>query len=102
VFAICLPPFTPVAQIDRARRRGEDERSGIEHVRQRAWIILRVGRDFSEGDVAGRLDKLSELAVCHRCSVDPKTIDRNTMGGRLFGVVLIRPHAERAAWNEHH
>jgi hypothetical protein len=38
------PPFSPVAQVDRARRRREHERSGIEHVR-RARIILPSWQD---------------------------------------------------------
>ena len=96
------PPLAPVFQIDRMTRRREHQRAGIEHVRQRAGIILRVGRDFGEGDVAGGFDEFLELPVGHRRAVDPKTVDADAMRRRLFRIMLIRSHAERAAGNEDH
>ena len=68
------PPLTPVAQIDWARRRRKNERTGIEHMRQRARIILRVGRNFGKGDVVGCLDEFVELPVRHRRAVDPELV----------------------------
>ncbi len=41
--------------------RREHQRARIKHVRQRAGIILRIGRDLREGDVTGRLDEFLEL-----------------------------------------
>ena len=79
------------------RRRREHQRAGIEHVRQRAGIILRIGRNFRKGDVAGRLDEFLELPVCHRRAVDPEAVDGDAMGRRLFGIMLVGAHAERAA-----
>ena len=69
------PPLRPVAQIDRMPRRREDQRAGIEHVRQRAGIVLRVGRDFRERHVAGRPDEFLELPVGDRRAVDPESVD---------------------------
>ena len=96
------PPLTPVAQIDRARRRREDERAGIEHMRQRARIILRVGRNLGKGDVAGCFDEFAELPVRHRRAVHPERVHRDAMNRRLFRIMLIRAHAESAAGNAHH
>ena len=39
------PPLTPVAKIDRPRRRRKNKRPGIEHVRQRAGIVFGIGRN---------------------------------------------------------
>ena len=92
----------PVAQVDRMARRREHQRAGVDHVRQRAWIVLRVRRDFGEGDVAGGADERLELPVGHRRAVDPEAIDRDAMDRRLFRVVPVRPHAERAAGDHDH
>jgi hypothetical protein len=37
--------------------------------------ILRIGRDFGEGDVAGRLDEFSEFAVGDRRAIHPEAVD---------------------------
>ena len=71
-------------------------------MRQRARIILRIGRNFGEGDVAGRLDEFLELPVRHRRAVDPELVDADAMDRRLFRIVLVRAHAERAAGNLYH
>ena len=83
-------------------RRREHQRAGIEHVRQRAGIVLRIGRNFGEGDVAGRLDEFLELPVGHRRAVDPEVVHRDAMDRRFFRIMLVRSHAERAAGNENH
>ena len=41
-----VPPLRPVAQVDRMFRRREHQRAREQHMRQRARIICRVGRDF--------------------------------------------------------
>ena len=96
------PPLAPVFQIDRMARRREHQRAGIEHVRQRAGIILRIGRNFGEGDVTGGFDEVLELPVGHRRAVDPEAVDGDAMRRRLFRIMLVRSHAERAAGNENH
>ena len=96
------PPFTPVAQIDRARRRREDERARIEHVRQRARVVLRVGRNFRERNVAGCLDEFLELPVRDWRAVHPELVDGYAMDRCFFRIVLVRSHAERAAGHERH
>ena len=83
-------------------RRREHQRAGLQHVRQRAGIVLRVGRDLGEGDVAGRLDEFAELPVRHRRAVDPEPVDRDAMDRRLFRIVPVGAHAEGAAGNEQH
>jgi hypothetical protein len=71
-------------------------------MRQRAWIILRIRRALGEGLMAGGAHKLLELPVCHRRAVDPETVDSDAMDWRLFGVMVVRSHAERAAWDPDH
>src|SRR6516162_2747157 len=97
------PPLAPVAQIiDRMLWRAEHQRAGPEHVRQSAWIVLRIRRDFGEGDMAGRPDELAELPVCHRSAIDPEGIDRHVMNRRLFRIMLVRADAEGAAGKPDH
>src|SRR5262245_40241205 len=96
------PPLAPVPEIGDAAWRHEHQRAGIDHVRQRAGILLRVGRNLRRGYVAGGLHEFLELPVRHRRAVDPETIDRHTVRWRLFGIVMVRSHAERAAGNEDH
>ena len=74
------PPFAPVSQIDRMLRRREDQRAGLEHVRQRAGIVLRVRRNFRESDVTGRLDELRNwrLVTGVRSIQNPSTVTRWT------------------------
>ena len=55
----------------------QDERARIEHVRQRAWIILRVGRNLSKSDVAGCPDEFLELPVRDGCTVHPEIVHRD-------------------------
>src|SRR5262249_11761290 len=74
----------------------------LKHVRQRARIILRLGLDLSEGDVAGGIDELAELSVRHRSAVDPEPIDPGAVDGRFLGVVLVGPHAEGPAGHPDH
>src|SRR4029453_1046856 len=49
------PPVAEVAEIDRARGLHEDERPGIQHVRQGAGIVRGIRRNLGEGDMPGRL-----------------------------------------------
>ena len=86
---------------DRVRRR-EHQRAGVEHVRQRAGIILRIGRNFGKGLVAGRDHEPLELAVRHRRAVDPEAVHRHAMDWRFLGIMTVGSHAERAAGNPDH
>jgi hypothetical protein len=79
------------------RRWCENQRAGIEHVRQRVGIVLRIGRNLSKGLVASRSNKFLELPVGDRGPVNPKTIDADLVRGPLFGIALIRAHAEQPA-----
>ena len=65
-------------------------------------IVLRVGRDFGEGDMAGRFDEILELPVGHRRPVDPEAVDTDAMDRRFFRVVPVRAHAESTAGNPDH
>ena len=77
-------------------RRREDERPGEDHVRKRAGIVLRIRRDFRNGDMSRRLDELLELPVRDGRPVDPEVVDGHAMNGSLFGIMLVRSHSERA------
>ncbi len=83
-------------------RRYEHERAGIEHVRQRTGIVLRVGWNFSKGHMTGRAHEIPELAIGHRHSVDPKGVHADAMRRSLFRIVLVRAHAKGAAGNPDH
>ena len=82
--------------------RREHQRARIDHLRQDAGIILRIGRDLGKGDVAGCFDEFLELPVGHRLAVHPEAVDGDAMGRRFFGIVPVRAHAERAARNPDH
>src|SRR6185295_1035694 len=97
-----VPPLAPVARIDRMLGRRENERTRLEHVRQRAGIILRLRLDFREGDVAGRVDELAELTIGDRRAVDPEAVNGYAMRRGFLGIVMVRPHAERAAGDDDH
>ena len=96
------PPFAPVAQVDRPRRGREHQRAGVEHVRQCAGIIFRLGRDLRRRDVAGRAHERLELPVGDRRAIDPECIHRDAMNRGLFRIVLVGAHAERAAGDADH
>src|SRR3990170_272185 len=96
------PPIRPVLEIDRALRLHEDERARAQHMRQRAGIVLRVGRDLGEGDVAGLSDEAPERGVRYRRRIDPETADLDAMGRFFLGIMVIRAHGELAARNEDH
>jgi hypothetical protein len=97
-----LPPLRPVAKIDRALWRTEDERARPQHVRQRARIVLRVRLDLGEGDVAGRLHKLAELAVGDGRAIDPEAIDPHLMRRGFLRIVPVGAHAEGPALDPDH
>jgi hypothetical protein len=71
-------------------------------VGQRARIVVRIGRDLGEGHVPRRLDEGAELTVGDRRLVDPESVDFDEMRRRLFRVVPVRSHAERAARDPSH
>jgi hypothetical protein len=97
-----VPPLAPVAQVDRMPRRREDEGAGPEHVRQRAGVVLGIRLDFGEGDVAGCVDELAELAIGHRRAVDPEAVDAYVVGRGLLAIMPVRSHTEAAARDEDH
>src|ERR1700758_1633374 len=97
-----LPPLAPVFQIDGMPRRRENQRAGIEHVRQRAGIIFRIGWNLSESHMSGSADKFLELPVGHRCAINPEIADGGAMDRRFFGIMSIRSHAESAAGDLDH
>ena len=96
------PPLTPVAQIHPMIGRREHQRCRVEHLRQRAGIVLRIGRNFGDGLVSGGVDERLELLVGDRRRVDPEAVDGDAMGRRFFGIVRVGAHAERAARNPDH
>src|SRR3954447_14894185 len=96
------PPLRPVPEVDRVRWRCEDQRARFQHVRQGAWIVLRVRRYLGDGDIAGGLDKLAELTVSHRIGIDKETIDPHAVRWRLFRVMLVGAHPELATLEPYH
>jgi len=92
----------PVARVDRMLGRGEDERGGLEHVRQRTGIVLWVGQNLGEGDVAGGADQFAKSAVGQRRAVDREAVDGDAMDRCFFRVMLVRSHAQCIAGNPDH
>ncbi len=74
----------------------------MEQVWQGAGIVLRVGCDFRDRDVAGGADEVAELPVGDRRAVDPESIDGDAVDRRLLGIVPVRAHPERATGNPGH
>ena len=75
--------------------RTENERTRLQHMRQRAGIIFWIGLNFRDGDVAGRLDEFAKGAVGNWRTVHPDAIDGDGMDWRLLGIMSVRAHAER-------
>ena len=82
--------------------RRENQRASLEHMRQRARIVLRIGRCLGERQVARCVDEFAKLTIGHRRPVDPKAAHRDAMSRRLFRIVLVGAHAEGAARNPGH
>lgn len=89
-------------EIDRMIGRIEYQRTRLQHVRQRAGIILRLRRDFGEGDIIGRLDEFAKPPVRDRRTIHPEPVDRDAMNRRFLRIMLVRSHAERTAGDEPH
>jgi len=60
------PPLRPVAQINLMCRRREHQRPWLQHVWQRAGIVLRIRRDFCHRHITCRREKPLELPVGDR------------------------------------
>ena len=80
----------------------EHERAGVQHVRQRAGIVFRIGRNLGESYVSRRANEFLELPVGNRRPIDEESIDGDAMNRSLFRIVSIRAHAERATRNPDH
>jgi hypothetical protein len=52
--------------------------------------------------VAGRLDELPELRVCHLMTVDPEAVHTYRMDRSFLRLIAFGPHCKRAAGNQHH
>ena len=79
------------------RGRREHQRPRPEHFRQRARVVLRVGRDLGVGDVARGGHELAEVTVGDWRRVNPEPAHGHAMNRRLLRVMTVRAHAERAA-----
>src|SRR3954469_23755384 len=93
------PPFSPVAKIDRTRRRSEDQRARVQHMRQRTGVMPGIRRYLSERNMAGRLHEFLELPIGDRGAVDQEWIDCDAMNRGFFRIVFVGSHAKGAARN---
>src|SRR5262249_13398769 len=59
-------------------------------------------RNFGKGDVPGGAHEFLKLPFGHRRLINPETTDGNAVHRRLFGIVLVRSHAEGTAGDEDH
>src|SRR5215471_1546915 len=96
------PPLRPVTQIDVLPRWRENQRASLEHMRQRARIVLRIGPRLCECDVTCCVDEFAKLTIGDRRPVHPKATHVDTMRRCLLGIMLVGAHAERPARNPDH
>ena len=76
------PPLAEMTEIDRARGRPEDQRSGHEVLDRRTGVVVRVEWPLGDGDVAGRFDELRESCVRHLVPTDAEAVDPDPVGRR--------------------
>ena len=77
--------------------RREHQRARVDHVREHPGIVLRIGDNLGDGDVAGSLDELPELPVRHGMAVHPEAVHGDAVRRGFFRIMLVRPHAKSAA-----
>src|SRR5262245_59158874 len=96
------PPVVAVSQIHSLARFIENDRSGYEHLRLCAGIILCFWRALSGCHVLGCLDELAKLFIGDRVPIHPKAIDGHLMRRRFFRIVLVGSHEKSAAGDPDH
>lgn len=82
--------------------RRKDQRTSLEHMRERVRIIFRLRRQFGESDVAGCVHEFTELAVGDRRPVDPEPLDGDAMAGRFLRIMSVGTHAIGTARHVQH
>jgi hypothetical protein len=65
-------------------------------------MLLRIRRNFGEGDVARRLHEFHKLPISDGIAIHPERANGDAMSGGFFRIVFVRSHAKRTAGNEHH
>ena len=58
-------------------------------MRERVRIVFGLGRQFGEGDIAGRVDEFAELAIGDGRPVHPEPIHGNAVDGRFLRIVPV-------------
>src|SRR5262245_44833423 len=75
----------------------EYDRTGNEHSRQGARIIIRIQWTFGDREVACCLYKAVELFIGDRVLIHPETFDGYVMSRSFFGIMIIRSHEKGSA-----
>src|ERR1044071_8099066 len=96
------PPLEAIPEIHRTGGLAEDDGGGHEHLRLRAGIVGGIRRPLGDGDVARRLDESAKIVIRYGVLVDPKTVDRDAVRGRLFGVMTVRSHEKGSTRDPNH
>ena len=69
---------------------------------QGAGVVLRVGCDLGEGDMAGFCNELAKGTIGDRRPVNPEPVDNHPMDRCFFGIVAVGTHAVFPAGNKGH
>ena len=100
--ALERPPVADIRAIDGTLGLDEEQRSRVDHVRQGARILRRIGHDLRERDVARLGDEPGEALVGHRLPIHPESVDRDAVRWTFLGIVVIGSHQVGRSGHPHH
>src|SRR5215831_16491817 len=96
------PPVIVIAQIHAKAWLPKYHRARHQHVRQRAGILSGVGYALSDRDMARGFHEPLKFGVGDKMAVHPKGAHGFFVYRRLFWIVMVGTHQERAARYPHH
>src|SRR5271166_4692520 len=96
------PPVADISQVHRPGLTLEDHRARHQQRWVGAGVVIGIEGTLGYGDIVGRSDKAGKLPGGDRAWVHPEGVHGNTLGGAPLGVVSVRPHEKRPAWNTQH
>src|SRR5260370_8252013 len=83
------PPFAPVPQVHGLLGRRENQRTGLEHMRQSIRIVFRIGRNFGKDAVARRVPEFAQLPFYYRRPSHPESVHSDAMDRRFLRIMPV-------------